>query len=177
MAVIATGEFQKITAAGVAARKADGAHRRFRAGIAQAHHLHRRHTGNDGFGKCRFRFRRCAEAETACRRFLYRTDNGRVGMADNGRTIRADIVDIAFAVHIKNIRPLGAGDKARRAADTAESADGRIDPARNNLLRGEKSILRRHGKYLENRKERHYGSTAGGLQPQARKGLLQGKSH
>ena len=122
MAVITAGELQKIRAPGKSAGEADGAHRRLRPRIAHPHHLHPRHTGDNGFRQLRLRHRRRAKTETILRRLLHRVNNPRMGMTDNRRAIRADKINITAAIDIKNISPFRTGNKARRTADPAKRA-------------------------------------------------------
>ena len=142
MAVITTGKLQKITASGKGAGKTNRAHRRFRPRIAHAHHLHRGHAGDDGLRQLRLRDCRRAKTQAILRRLLHRVDNPRMRVADNRRAIRADIINITAAIHIKNKSAFGAGNKTRRAADAVKGAHRRIDTAGNHLLRGQKSLLR-----------------------------------
>ena len=142
VAVVTASKLQKITASGKGAGKTNRAHRRFRPRIAHAHHLHRRHAGDDRF--CQLRFRDCRRTKTQAvfRRLLHRVHNPRMRVADNRRAKRADIINITAAIHIKNISAFRAGNKTRRTADPTKSAHRRIDTAGNHLLRGQKSLLR-----------------------------------
>ena len=122
MAVITAGELQKIRAPGKSAGEADGAHRRLRPRIAHPHHLHPRHTGDNGFRQLRLCHCRRAEAQAVFRRLLHRVDNPRMRVADNRRAIRADKINITAAIDIKNKSALGTGNKARRTADPTKRA-------------------------------------------------------
>jgi hypothetical protein len=62
-------------------------------------------------------------------RFLHGLHHVRVGVADDRRPPRADVVDIALAVGIPEVRAFGAGDEARRAAHRTEGAHRRVDAA------------------------------------------------
>ena len=44
-------------------------------------------------------------------------------MSQHHRPPRADVVSVLFAIHIKQIRAISAGNKQRAAADTIEGAD------------------------------------------------------
>ena len=142
VAVVTASKLQKITASGKGAGKTNRAHRRLRPRIAHAHHLHRRHAGDDGLCQLRFRHRRRAKTQAVFRCLLHRVDNPRMGVTDNRRAKRADIINITAAIHVKNKSAFRAGNKTRRAADAAKGAHRRIDAAGNHLLRGQKSLLR-----------------------------------
>jgi hypothetical protein len=49
-------------------------------------------------------------------------------VAEDHRPPRADVVDVALALGIEQVRPFGAGDEARRAADGAERRTGELTP-------------------------------------------------
>ena len=64
------------------------------------------------------------------RRRLHRCDDGRMRVAERSRAPRADVVDVALAVGVPQIRALAAREKARRAADRAKRAHRRVDAGR-----------------------------------------------
>ena len=59
-----------------------------------------------------------------------RRDDLRVRVAEDQRAPRADVVDVAVAVDVEEVRALAAVDEERRAADGAERAHGRVHAAR-----------------------------------------------
>ncbi len=142
VAVVAAFELDDLVASRGAARQAQGAHGRFRARRDQAHLLDRRHQARDFLGHQHFAFRWRAERQAQRGRILHRLDHFRMGVADDGRAPRADVVDIALAVRVPEIRAFGARDEARRAADGAEGAHGRIDAAwRGFLCAGKQDVV------------------------------------
>jgi hypothetical protein len=84
---------------------------------------------------------RRAERQTAERRIADRSDDLGMGMTEDQRPPRADIVDVAGTVGVGDACA-GAGDEeARRAADRAKRPHRRIDPTRDVLLRTLKQLL------------------------------------
>ena len=141
MAVVAALELDDHVAPGKAARQADRAHRGFGAGGHQAHHVHARHALDQQFGQFDLAFRRRAESKPPGRCFLHRAHGIRIGMTEDQRPPGTDVIEIVLAVGIP-YAGTGAGSKeARRAADGAEGADGRIDAAGNGLLGAEKELF------------------------------------
>src|SRR5262249_39777460 len=57
-------------------------------------------------------------------------DDARVGVAEDQRAPRADVVEVGVAVEVHQVRPLPAGDEDRLAADGAEGAGRAVHPAR-----------------------------------------------
>ena len=124
MTVVAAFEFDDFVAAGKAARQADGAHGGFSAGADQAQLRHAGHDFGDFFGNHDFGFGGRAKRQTAQSGFAHGFNHFGVGVADNGRPPRADIIDIALPIGIPHISALGFLDKTRHAAHAAESAHG-----------------------------------------------------
>ena len=76
---------------------------------------------------------------------LHRADHTRMRVADDRRAPRADVIDIALAVGVPQIRALAAHEKPRRSADRAKSPHGRIDAGRNrSLCTREKVVVAAH---------------------------------
>ena len=139
VAVIAADEFHDFIASRIAAGGADGAHRRFRAGIDHAQFFDGRVDFFDQFGQLRFNQRRGAIARAARGRFLQGLDDARVGMADDHGTPGTDVVDVLIAVDVTDGTAFGPGDERRRTADTVIRADRAVDSARHEGLRFGKS--------------------------------------
>src|ERR1044071_453728 len=97
MAVIAAFELHDLVAAGVAARQANRAHGRFGAGADHADQLDRRHHFADAWREPGLDLRRRAERQTECGALLNRAHDRLVGMAEDHRTPRPDVVDVAAA--------------------------------------------------------------------------------
>ena len=57
-----------------------------------------------------------------------------MAVAEDHRPPGADVVDVALAVGVAEVRALGARDEARRAADGAEGAHRRVDAAGDDAL-------------------------------------------
>jgi hypothetical protein len=86
-------------------------------------------TSADFFGHLDLAFGRRAERQAARGRILHRLHHVRMGVADDRRAPRTDVVDITLAVRIPEVRAFGAGDEARRAAHRTEGAHRRVDAA------------------------------------------------
>src|SRR5437868_1689098 len=105
----------------------------------QAHvadHRLQDHTGD--FGSLQFEcFRksldivRRAKAGPLVKSFLNGTEHARVGMAENQRTPRRDIIEVLIAIDVEKPGPLAAGDEKRLPAYGAESAGRTVHTARN----------------------------------------------
>ena len=62
-------------------------------------------------------------------------------MTEDQRAPREDVVDVAIAVDVDEVRALAALDEERRAADRAEGAHRRADSAREEIERlGEEAL-------------------------------------
>ena len=149
MAVVAALEFDDFVAAGKAACQADGRHGGFCARADQAHLFDAGHEFGDFFGNHDFALGGRAKRQPAQGRFAHGFNHFGMGVADNRRPPRADVVNIARAVGIPHIGALGLLDETRHAADTAEGAHGRIDAAGNDVFgAGEKLFVAGHGGFL-----------------------------
>ena len=134
VAVIAAFEFDDEVAAGEAARHPDGRHGGFGAGVHQAHHFDRRHGAANGLRQFDFPLGGSAETGSDGERAFDGRENRGVAMAEQQRTPGADVIDVLVAIDVEDVRPLAARDENGVAADAAESADGGIDAAGNDLL-------------------------------------------
>ena len=129
VAVIAALEFDDDFAAGGGAGQADRRHRRFSAGADEAHFFDGGIAGHDALGEVGLGGRGCAEAGGVARGALDRFDHRRKGVAQNHGAPGAEVVDVAIAVGVVEIRALSALDEGRRAAHGAKGADRRVDAA------------------------------------------------
>ena len=129
VAVIAALEFDDEFAAGGGAGQADGRHGGLGAGADEAHLFDGGIAGHDALGEIGLGGRGCAEAGRVARRALDGFDHGRKGVAQNHRAPGAEVVDVAVAVGVVEIRALGALDEGRRAAHGAKGAHRRVDAA------------------------------------------------
>ena len=107
MAVVAAFEFDDFVASGKAACEADGGHGRFGAGADEAQPFDGRHDFGDFFGDDDFAFSGCAERQTAQRGFAHGFDDFGVRVSDNRRPPRTDVIGVARAVFVPNIRAFG----------------------------------------------------------------------
>ena len=132
--VVVAGELDDHVAAGEAAGQADRAHRGFGAGVDQPHLLDARHGLDDQLGQLALGLGRRAEARAAASGRFDRGDDGRMRVAEDQRPPGADVVDVAVAVDVPQIRALAALDDDRLAADAAERPRRAVHAARHELL-------------------------------------------
>ena len=142
MTVIAAIELHYLVALGEAAREADGGHAGLGAGIAHTDLLHAGCCFADELRHRDFEGVRNAEAGPLLCGVLNSSDNFGVGMAQDGWAPGADVVDVIVAIDVKNMRPGGAVDEERLAADRAKRPDRRVHATRDVLERLRKEGFR-----------------------------------
>ena len=135
VAVVAAGELEDAVAPGKAARQADGAHRRLGAGIHQAHHVDGRERLDDQPSQVHLARRGRPEAATLGGGGLHGGHHLRMGVPQDHRTPRADVVDVGVAVHVVHPRALGALDEGRLQVDRLVRPHRAVDAAGDDLLR------------------------------------------
>ncbi len=123
---------------GVAARESSGypqrAHGSFGPGRHEAQQLQRRHSHLYAARQLRFEPGGCAKARAPHGGLLQRLNDARMGVAGDERPVGHDIVHVAIAVGVKQIRPGAALYEARRASNGFESAHGAAHSAGQHLL-------------------------------------------
>jgi hypothetical protein len=108
--------------------------------------VRRRYELADFLGDFDFGFGRRAEREAVREHALHRFEHFGMHVAENHRAPGADVVDVAGAVRVPEVRALRANDKARRAADRAERPHRRIHAAGDGELGAfEQSLILGHG--------------------------------
>ena len=142
MAVIAAFELDDLRRPGEAAREAQRRHRRFGAGRHEPHHLERRQPRGRASRRARSRARSARRTTgrarpSAC---TARTTAGCAWPRIAGPP-RADVVDVALAVGVPQVRAFAAREEARRAADRAKRAHRRIDAGGNRALRAREQLF------------------------------------
>ncbi len=122
VAVVAAFEFDDFVPFGVGARQPQRGHGGFGAAVDEAHHLDVGHEVAHQFGQ--FDLQRRGRAVRGAQRggLAQRFNHGRVGMAEDERPPREDVVHEAVAVHVVEVGPFAAGDEERLAAHGAEGA-------------------------------------------------------
>ena len=78
--------------------------------------------------------RRAERESVPRRRAATRLDDGRMRVAEDRRAPRADVVEVAPAVGVPDVRPLAALEDERRATDGPEGPDRAVDAAREEPL-------------------------------------------
>ena len=129
VAVVAAFEFHELRAAGGAAGEADRRHRRLGAGVDHAHHLDRGNQPGDRFGHGHFGRAGRAERQTVLHRAFDRLAHGGMIVTDDHRSPRADVVDVARAFDVPQVRGVRPRGEERFAADRLERAHRRVHAA------------------------------------------------
>ena len=126
--VIAALKLDHIFAAGKRPRHADGGHRRFRPRADKAHFLDRGHGGDHqlrqvGFGGCRG-----SKTGAPLRRPLNRLHHQRMGMAENHGPPGAEVVQVAIAVGVPQVRSLGSLQEGWISPTARNARTGELTP-------------------------------------------------
>ena len=135
VAVVAAFELHDQAPASEAPRQADRRHGGFGARGHEPHEFERGHEAAEQFREFHLGFGRCAERQRARGGRLRRFDHRGMRVPGEHRPPGADIVDIALAVRVPQVRPRGALEERRRAADGAKCAYRRVHPGGNARLR------------------------------------------
>jgi hypothetical protein len=133
--VVAALELHQQIAAREAARRADRAHRRLGAARHAAQHLDRGVQLLDALGEADLELGRRAVRQASRRCVLHRADDVGVGVAQDHRPPRADVVEVCGAVGAEQARPLGSLDEDRVTADRAEGPHRTVHAAGDALQR------------------------------------------
>ena len=141
MAVVAAFELHDLGAPGIAACEPDRGHRCLGPRRHQPHHFDRWHERAEQLRELDLRLGRCAEGQRARCSGLHRLDDCGVGMPEDHRPPRADIVDIALAVGVPQVGAGGTLEKERGAADRTECAHRGVDARGNALLGAQKKFF------------------------------------
>ncbi len=92
----------------------------------------------DQFGQLDFAFGGRAEAGADLQHLAQSVCHDWRAVAQDQRAPGQDVVDVLVAVDVEDLRSFAASDERRRAAHAAKRSHGRIDAARNQLLRASK---------------------------------------
>ena len=141
VAVVVAGHLDDLVAARDAARHPDGRHRRLGAGRDEPHLLDRRHGRGHDLGDLDLALGRGAEARAVVERLDDRRADARMGMAQDHRPPRADVVDVVVAVDVVEVGPLGPGDERRLAADGAERPRRAVHAAGNHAVGPDEGLV------------------------------------
>ena len=129
MTVVGARELQDPLAARRRARDAQRGHSRLGPGGGHPQHVHRGHPAHHLLRQIDLAGRRRSEACPALRRGLHRLEHRWVGVTVDQRAPRADVVDVAVAVHVEQLRTGAALDEQRLAADRPHRAHRRVHAA------------------------------------------------
>lgn len=114
--MIATGELDDLRPVRISTGNTDGRHDRFRTRIDEAYLIQRRDSVLQHAGKFNLKLgRRPVQGAVLCR-----PDDGlrhmRMGMSDNDRSVRGQVINVAIVVYIPKICALSALHENRGAA-------------------------------------------------------------
>ena len=140
--VVTALELQHEVAVGGGARQTQRRHCRLGAGADEAHHLDRGHGGDDALRELRLGLGGRAEGGAARGCGAHRLDHRRVGVTEDQRAERADVVDVLVAVDIGDRRAGAGGDDHRLAAHRPVGAHGGVDAARKQAQRPRHHLVR-----------------------------------
>ena len=128
VAVVGAGELQHPLASGGGASQPQGGHRGLRPRGGHAQHLHALHPPGDLGRERHLGGRGGAEAGPACGRRGERVQHLGVGVAEDQRPPRADVVDVAVPVDVDELGALAPLDEDRVAPDRAIARTGELTP-------------------------------------------------
>src|SRR5262249_38260019 len=106
-----------------------------------ADHFDGWHGVNYQLSEPRFEFGRRTEARSFAECSFHRGEDARVALAEDERSPRADVIEIAVAIDVEKVRPSAAPDKRRLAAHAAECTGRAVDAAGNELRCPLKSLF------------------------------------
>src|SRR6267143_4046603 len=130
MSVIPTFELDDQLAAGGGARDPQSAHRRLGPAVDEPDPLDRRHSCLDQLGEADLARPRDPKRASRFGRVLDGLDNIPIGVAEQERTERTDVVDVPARGLVPDKCPLAADEDRWLASDRPISADGTVHPAR-----------------------------------------------
>ena len=133
MAVVAADELDDLVPARERAGDPECAHRRLGARAHEAHELESWHRFPDQARELELERARRAEARALAQRVLERRHHARVCVPEDERPPRKDVVHVAAAVDVDEVRALAALHEERGATDRAERTHRRADPARKEI--------------------------------------------
>src|SRR5262249_15452320 len=99
------------------------------------------HRLDDQLREVRLTLGRCTEARPLVQRLLHSSHDARVAVPKDERAPRTDVMEVAVAVDVVEIRPLAACDVNRMPADGAESTGRAVDAAGDELAGAFESLL------------------------------------
>ena len=129
VAVVAALELYDLVTRREGAGQPEGGHGGLGAGVDEADEFNRRDSGADGAGQLHLQLRRGAVGGAASGGGDERLCDGGMGMPQDQRAKRRQVIDVCVPVHIENAGALPVGDDRRVAADRLEGADWAGDSA------------------------------------------------
>ena len=135
MTVVAAFKFDDQVTTGETSRQPDGAHGGLGARSYQPHLFQRRYECAHFLGYAHFFGSCCAVAQTCFQLFAESGQHRRVAMAEDQRSVSADIIHVAVIVAVYHVSAIATLDKQRITTHAFKSAYRRIYPSRDHFLR------------------------------------------
>ena len=129
MPVIGTRKLDHQVTIGRRPRDTKRAHHRFRPRRGEAHALDRWHRGSDRFAEIDLEGVGRAQGKAVPGGLGDRLDDRRMGVAEDCRTPRSDVVEESPSVGVPDIRPRASFEHDRRPADRAKRSNRAVDAA------------------------------------------------
>ena len=130
MPVVAAGELDDLRATRERSREPERAHRRLGARAHEPNEIEARHRIPDQARQLELERARRAEARPRAGGVVERRDDARMRVPEDQRAPGEDVVDVAVAVDVDEVRALAALDEEWCATDGTERPNRRADPAR-----------------------------------------------
>ena len=127
MTVVVAGKFDNQVPARKSAGETDGTHGGFGARIDETDFVDAGNGFDDSFRQLILRRCGCSEAGSPLQAFFDSRFHRGMGMAEDHRSPRSDVIDVAVAVHIPETRSPRALDEGRFPSHGAERSGGAID--------------------------------------------------
>ena len=134
VAVVASGELEDDVPSGGGPGQAEGAHGGLRATVHQAHHLDPGHQAHDSLRQLDFGGRRGSVRGAAVELVGQRFNDHGMGVSQDEGPPAQDVVRVATALGVEQVRALPAFHEERRAPDRAEGPDRRVHAPGDQLL-------------------------------------------
>ena len=130
MAMIAAGHLDDRLPAGEGSGQSDGTHHRLGPAADQPDLLDGSEGRDDSLTQFRLGHRGRPERGALVDGLVDRFDHSRMGMAQDHRAPRTDVIDVFVAIDVENVRSARVVDEHRIEIDAAECPDRRVDTAR-----------------------------------------------
>ena len=145
MAVITAFELDHLVAPCERTHQAQHRHAGFGSAVDETHHLHTGNGINHHFGQGVLQAAGCSEAGAFLDRFLKSAGHLRVGMAADGRSPAADVIDVFVSIDVPGVGPLDPIEHDRLTTNRLECPHWRAHSTGHQGLGGTEDGLRAAG--------------------------------